>query len=41
MGIMRYKPKEKNIIKLKKYLNDNNKRLGKNLLYKLVGNKQQ
>ena len=37
MGTMRYKPKQKNIIKLKKYLNDNNKRLGKNLLYKLVG----
>lgn len=39
MGTMRYKPKQKNIIKLKKYLNDNNKRLGKNLLYKLVGSK--
>ena len=39
MGIMRYKPKQKNIIKLKKYLNDNNKQLGKNVLCKLLGSK--
>lgn len=36
MGIIRYKPKQENIVKLKKYLNDNNKRLGKDLLRDLV-----
>ena len=41
MGIIRYKPKKENIIKLKKYLNDNNDRLGKDILRKSMGRQLQ
>jgi hypothetical protein len=37
MGIVRYKPKEKNIIKLKQYLNGKYDRLGKIIQLQLLG----
>ena len=41
MGIVRYKPKEKNIIKLKQYLNGKYDRLGENHTATVIGETQQ
>jgi hypothetical protein len=37
MGIVRYKPKEKNIVKLKKYLNGKYDKLGQVIQRELLG----
>tara|TARA_R100000388_G_scaffold34812_1_gene27036 strand:+ start:367 stop:498 length:132 start_codon:yes stop_codon:yes gene_type:complete len=37
MGIVRYKPKEKNIIKLKQYLNGKYSKLGQIIQRELLG----